>query len=174
MAPCSACNPLRGGDHGLRGRGAVMRPDHPVNGGGAHPACGRRCDGTTRSRCETYMLEHICLTGYIDGVLIDWTRSFDDWLDQVIRRADRGDRHAQVVLDLVTSELDVLQDLQSMPEVETPTLRRVRQSRKNKVWRVGHPYVAGAAVRLIIWFPPDRPGQRSAGSRSVTTCCSPL
>jgi hypothetical protein len=33
----------------------------------------------------------------------------------------------------------------------------VRQSGKNEVWRVGHPYVAGAAVRLIVWFPPERP-----------------
>jgi hypothetical protein len=47
-----------------------------------------------------------------------------------------------------------------MPDVETPTLRRVRQSRRNPVWRVGrvgHPYVPGAAVRLILWFPPERP-----------------
>ena len=25
------------------------------------------------------------------------------------------------------------------------------------MWRVGHPYVPGAAVRLIVWFPPERP-----------------
>ena len=54
-------------------------------------------------------------------------------------------------------ELSVLQDLTSIPHVETPTLRRVRQSGRNPVWRVGHPYVPGAAVRLIVWFPPERP-----------------
>jgi hypothetical protein len=106
-----------------------------------------------------YGLEHICFEGYIDGALIDWTREFGDWLDLVTERADRGDHHAQVVLELVTAELDVLQDLKSMPEVEAPTLRRVRQSKRNAVWRVGHPYVAGVAVRLIVWFPPDRPNE---------------
>lgn len=90
-------------------------------------------------------------------MLIDWTRDFGDWLDQVTERADRGDRHSQLMLDLVTAELSVLQDLTSMPDVETPTLRRVRQSGRNPVWRVGHPYVPGAAVRLIAWFPPQRP-----------------
>jgi hypothetical protein len=61
------------------------------------------------------------------------------------------------MLELVTAQLSVLQDLKSMPDVETPTLRRVRQSGRNPVWRVGHPYVPGAAVRLIVWFPPERP-----------------
>lgn len=115
--------------------------------------------GSPTLKVPIYMLEDICSTGYIERVLIDWTRSFDDWLDEVTKKADRGDRHAQVVLELVTAELDVLGDLRSMPEVETPTLRRVRQSKQNTVWRVGHPYVAGAAVRLIVWFPPERPDQ---------------
>ena len=66
-------------------------------------------------------------------MLIDWTRDFGGWLDLVSERADRGDRYAQVVLELVTAELSVLQDLKSMPEVEAPTLRRVRQSRRNAV-----------------------------------------
>ena len=104
-----------------------------------------------------YGLEHICGPRYIDEVLIDWTRDFGHWLDQVTERADRGDRHSQLMLELVTAELSVLQDLTSMPDVETPTLRRVRQSGRNPVWRVGHPYVPGAAVRLIVWFPPERP-----------------
>ena len=90
-------------------------------------------------------------------MLIDWTRDFGDWLDMVTERADPGDRHSQLMLELVTAELDVLQDLKSIPDVETPTLRRVRQSGKHPVWRVGHPYVAGAAVRLIVWFPPEHP-----------------
>ncbi|MEO6941611.1 MAG: hypothetical protein ABI238_00380 [Terrimesophilobacter sp.] len=34
-------------------------------------------------------------------------------------------------------------------------IKRVRQSRKNQVWRVSHPYVEGIALRLICWFPPN-------------------
>jgi hypothetical protein len=92
-------------------------------------------------------------------VLLDWSAEFDRWLDRVVDKVDRGDAHAQLVLGLVTAESEVLQELSAMPDTETPTLRRVRQSGKNEVWRVGHPYVTGAAVRLIVWFPPERPDQ---------------
>jgi hypothetical protein len=87
----------------------------PRRGVGNQPTCGP----------EKYGLEHICCTSYINEVLIDWTRDFGDWLDQVTERADRGDRHSQLMLELMTAELSVLQDLTSMPDVETPTLRRV-------------------------------------------------
>ena len=60
---------------------------------------------------EKYGLERICCTSCINEVLIDWTRDFGDWLDQVTERADRGDRHSQLMLELVTAELSVLQDL---------------------------------------------------------------
>ena len=70
---------------------------------------------------EKYGLEHICCTSYIDEVLIDWTRDFGDWLDRVTERADRGDRHSQLMLELVTAEFS---DLTSMPDVDTPTRRR--------------------------------------------------
>jgi hypothetical protein len=133
---------------GRRGGGRRAQTSlRPLRGVGNRATCGS----------EEYGLEHICCTSYIDDVLIDWTRDFGDWLDQVTERADRGDRHSQLMLELVTAELSVLQDLTSMPDVETPTLRRVRQSGRNPVWRVGHPYVSGAAVRLIVWFPPERP-----------------
>ncbi len=35
------------------------------------------------------------------------------------------------------------------------TLKQVRQSRQYPIWRVAHPFVAGFAVRLIVWFPPS-------------------
>jgi hypothetical protein len=55
--------------------------------------------------------------------------------------------------------LGVLQDLRAAPEANTPTLRRVSQSRRHQVWRLAHSFVHGAAIRLIVWFPPDRPGE---------------
>jgi hypothetical protein len=36
---------------------------------------------------------------------------------------------------------------------DTPSLKRVRQSRRYQVWRVADPYREGIAVRLIVWFP---------------------
>jgi hypothetical protein len=92
-------------------------------------------------------------------VLIDWSGEFDAWLDRLIARADRGDPAAQTQLDLVYAELEYLQDLKESPSEDTATLKRVRQSRNNLVWRVAHPYRPGVAVRLIVWFPPDRPDQ---------------
>lgn len=91
-------------------------------------------------------------------VLIDWTGEFDRWYEQLIERAEAGDGRSLEQLALVDAELGVLQDLQVAPEASTPTLRRVSQSRRYPVWRVAHPFVRGVAIRLIVWFPPDRPG----------------
>jgi hypothetical protein len=92
-------------------------------------------------------------------VLIDWTSEFDRWYDQLIERAEAGDARSVEQLGLVDAELGVLQDLRAAPDADTPTLRRVSQSRRHRVWRVAHPFVPGIAVRLIVWFPPDRPGE---------------
>jgi len=51
----------------------------------------------------------------------------------------------------------VLQELAGEPTQETPTLKKVRQSRDNLVWRVSPPFTPGVAVPLINWFPPERP-----------------
>lgn len=91
-------------------------------------------------------------------VLIDWTGEFDRWYEQLIERALAGDGRSLEQLALVDAELGVLQDLQAVPEASTPTLRRVSQSRRYQVWRLAHPFVRGVAIRLIVWFPPDRPG----------------
>jgi hypothetical protein len=92
-------------------------------------------------------------------VLIDWTGEFDRWYDRLIERAEAGDERSLEQLALVDAELDVLKDLQAPPEGNTPTLRRVVQSRRHQLWRLAHPFVSGVAIRLIVWFPPDRPGE---------------
>lgn len=74
-------------------------------------------------------------------------------LDDLEARASQGDAGAQLTLDLLLSELAFLQDLTAPPSADTPTLKRVRQSRKHQVWRVSHPFRPGRAVRLIVWFP---------------------
>lgn len=91
-------------------------------------------------------------------MLIDWTGEFDRWYDQLIERAEAGDGRSLEHLALVDAELGVLQDLRAAPAASTPTLRRVSQSRRYQVWRLAHPFVRGVAIRLIVWFPPDRPG----------------
>ncbi|MGY5884625.1 hypothetical protein [Modestobacter lacusdianchii] len=92
-------------------------------------------------------------------MLIDWTGEFDRWYDQLIERAEGGDRRSFEQLALVDAELGVLQELTAVPDADTPTLRRVLQSRRHQVWRVAHPFSPGTAIRLIVWFPPDRPGE---------------
>lgn len=92
-------------------------------------------------------------------MLIDWTGEFDRWYDQLIERAEAGDARALEQVALVDAGLGVLQDLPAAPQVNTPTLRRVAQSRRHPVWRVAHPFVRGVAIRLIVWFPPHRPGE---------------
>ena len=92
-------------------------------------------------------------------MLIDWTGEFDRWYDQLIERAVGGDERSLEQLALVDAELGVLQELTAVPDADTPTLRRVHQSRRHQVWRVAHPFSPGPAIRLIVWFPPDRPGE---------------
>jgi hypothetical protein len=90
-------------------------------------------------------------------VRIVHSEEFDTWLDRLIDDAAGGDELAQLKLGLVASELAVLRALDGPPasDDETADLKRVRQSRRYKVWRVSHPYQPGVAVRLICWFPPD-------------------
>jgi hypothetical protein len=90
-------------------------------------------------------------------VLLDWSSAFDGWLTELERRAAEGHGRASEQLDLVNAMLEYLQDLKEPPRDETPTLKRVRQSRNYQVWRVSHPFRDGIAIRLIVWFPPDAP-----------------
>jgi hypothetical protein len=90
-------------------------------------------------------------------VLIDWSSAFDGWLSELERRAGEGHARSSEQLDLVNAMLEYLQDLKEPPTDETPTLKRVRQSRRYQVWRISHPFRDGIAIRLIVWFPPAAP-----------------
>lgn len=90
-------------------------------------------------------------------MLIDWSSEFDRWLTELERQAATGRRRADEQLDLVNAMLEYLQDLKEPPTDDTPTLKRVRQSRRHPVWRVSHPFRDGIAIRLIVWFPPAAP-----------------
>lgn len=83
-------------------------------------------------------------------MLIDWSSEFDALLTRLEESTNTDD---QKRLDLLYAELEVLAELEGPPAEETATLKRVRQSRQYPVWRVAHPFVAGFAVRLIVWFP---------------------
>lgn len=85
---------------------------------------------------------------------------FDLWFDRLVAQASIENTRAVAQLARVEAALRVLQELagEPTPTLETPTLKKVRQSRDNLVWRVSHPFTPGVAVRLIVWFPPGRPG----------------
>lgn len=85
-------------------------------------------------------------------MLIDWSSEFDALLTRLEESTNPEDQRR---LDLLYAELEVLSDLECPPTEETATLKKVRQSRRYPVWRVAHPFVAGFAVRLIVWFPSD-------------------
>lgn len=83
---------------------------------------------------------------------IDWPREFNDQLDRLeTDRTEPGRKRLQ----LLTFMLKRLRDLDSAPVQDTAMIKRVRQSKQHPIWRVSHPYVAGVALRLICWFPPD-------------------
>ena len=75
-------------------------------------------------------------------------------LDRLDDDAAAGDTRARTVRTLVLAQLAVLRDLSEPPTDDTPTLRRVHQSRRYQVWRLSHPYRPGHAVRTIVWFAP--------------------
>jgi hypothetical protein len=81
---------------------------------------------------------------------IDWSRDFDRQLDRL--ESDETDRGRRI-FNLLTFMLKRLRDLAAAPTEDTAMIKRVRQSRRNEVWRVSHPYVEGIALRLICWFP---------------------
>lgn len=85
-------------------------------------------------------------------MLIDWPAEFDTYLTRLEESTDPGDQQR---LDLLYAQLKILEDLDQAPVDETPTLKRVRQSRRYTVWRVSHPYQEGIAIRLIVWFPDN-------------------
>lgn len=92
-------------------------------------------------------------------MLIDWTEEFDLWFDRLIARAEGGDPTALATAARLNAQLAGLAALGEEPSQESPSFKRVRQSSRHPVWRVAHPFTAGLALRLIVWFPPKRPGE---------------
>ena len=61
--------------------------------------------------------------------------------------------NAELRYDQLLGLLRSLAKLETKPIHESPTFKRVRQARRHELWRVGHPYHASVAVRIIVWFP---------------------
>ena len=83
---------------------------------------------------------------------MDWTPEFDRWWENIESKSDPLSKKIALT---VIAQLKFLTDLESKPEENMATLRRVAQSKKYRLWRVSHPYKKDIAVRLIVWFPPD-------------------
>lgn len=79
---------------------------------------------------------------------------FFDFLDRLEIRANSGEEQSTRVLAYVVAALADLAALPGPPTVETPGLKRVRQSGRYPVWRTAHPFDEAVAVRVICWFPP--------------------
>jgi hypothetical protein len=79
-------------------------------------------------------------------VPIDWTAQFDNWLDRLEAQAAAGGRIAQLQLDYIDAQLEVLEELDAEPTEDTAVLKQVRQSRRYPVWRVSHPYDPDVAI----------------------------
>lgn len=93
------------------------------------------------------------------GVLVDWTSEFDAWMDRLDERVEAGDPTAKLQQEIVFAQFEYLQQLTAAPAADVQSLMRVRQSRHNVIWRVSHPFHHGVAMRLIVWFPPERPDE---------------
>ncbi|MCL2849569.1 MAG: hypothetical protein FWE61_05950 [Micrococcales bacterium] len=76
-------------------------------------------------------------------------------LNRLDEQVEAGDEDAALSRRIVMFQLGILGGLDGEPVEESVGLKRVRQSRDHLVWRLSHPYVAGKAVRTIVWF-PDR------------------
>lgn len=85
-------------------------------------------------------------------MLIDWTDEFEQMLNRLDEQVEAGDADAELTQWLVLHQLGILGGLDREPVEESADLKPVRQSRDHLVWRVSHPYVAGKAVRTIVWF----------------------
>ena len=89
-------------------------------------------------------------------MIVDWTDEFDRWLTNA---EEQGGKLLQVAVAL----LQALNDLPAKPDEESPTFKRVRQARRHELWRVAHPYDPDVAVRIICWFPRQRPDSPRTG-----------
>lgn len=77
-------------------------------------------------------------------------REFGTWFASV--RKEGG-----VLLARTADLLGALRDLQAKPTEESATFKRVRQASRHEIWRVAHPFDPDVAVRILCWFPAERP-----------------
>lgn len=83
------------------------------------------------------------------------SRQFKRWVDDLAARARGGDPFALELAKHVLDELNYIRALEAEPDEDTASLKRVRQSRKYRVWRLSHPFDPRMAVRIICWFDPE-------------------
>ncbi len=82
------------------------------------------------------------------------SQQFKRWVDDLVAKAKASDEHAIRMAKHVLDELNYIKDLDCEPDEDTATLKRVRQSRKYRLWRLSHPFDEDVAVRIICWFDP--------------------
>jgi hypothetical protein len=80
------------------------------------------------------------------------SRQFAHWVDDLVAKAKTGDQIAIQTAKYVVDEPNYIKALDAEPAEDTATLKKVRQSRIYKVWRLSHPYHPAIAVRIICWF----------------------
>jgi hypothetical protein len=89
-------------------------------------------------------------------VLIDWTDEYQSWRDRLSKAVVSGNGEALERHRLADFQLELLQELDGVPDEDSVSIKRVRQSRRFPLWRVSHPFVFGIAVRTVVWFPNDQ------------------
>lgn len=89
------------------------------------------------------------------SVEVHRSQQFRRWVDELVVKAKAGDERAVRTARHVLDELNFIKNLDSEPAEDTATLKWVRQSRKNRVWRLSHPFDADIPVRIICWFDPQ-------------------
>lgn len=95
------------------------------------------------------------LSKALPNMIVDMPEEFFDWLDRTEDQARSGHERSRLMLARAVDALNQLRLLPAPPTMETPDLRRIRQSKRYPVWRTAHPFDPGIAFRLICWFPPD-------------------
>jgi hypothetical protein len=73
-------------------------------------------------------------------------REFRTWLAEI--QKEEGPGRTQTL-----ALIGYLRDLPARPELETATLKRVRQAKRHEIWRLAHPFDPEVAIRILCWFP---------------------
>lgn len=80
------------------------------------------------------------------------SQQFARWVGDLIKKAKVGDEFAIQMAKHVLDELNYIKALDAEPDEDTATLKKVRRSRKHRVWRLSHPFDPTMALRIICWF----------------------